>query len=425
MIKKFLQSKIILILLLSIFFVTACKKSGDDGKDQNSSDTVTFGALLPLTGPDSDEGTMSQSAIQLAIAELNEFMKSVGSGVRYNVVIKDMQSDTVVCLQKVKEFNNMGIKMLLGGPYNSDELAYIKNYLQANDMLMLNAFSTSPALSFAGDNIFRLLPDDTKQAAGIVTMLKYDSLSVMVPVYVNDLYGNGFIEQIKSGFVAQGGIVTTGISFAPGTTDFSTLIATLNTQVVQATGQYGADKVSVVMVTGEETVPIFQEARNYPALAAVQWIGTDGSACQNNIIQNPMVAQFAMDVHFIASVYEVGMENSGAYLPDIQNIANMITLATGKSPNSNTLNCYDAVKIYSDVYQTTGNLSLSAMKIALPVVCRNYCTGTHTPRELNEAGDIAKPVFGFWGIVHNNGTYEWKLIAHYFAENKEIDFIQP
>ncbi len=418
-----LRITILFIALAGITVFSSCHK---EDKDENEANTVvTFGALLPLTGPDAAEGSMARSAIGCALYDVNTYMQQIGSPLRFECVIRDMQSNAAACLQQTMELNSQGIHILLGGPYNSDELAAIKTYLDTHNIIILNAYSTSPSLSVAGDAIFRLLPDDQQQAAGTVAMLKHDSVSMILPVYVNDLYGSGLWQQIKTGFEAAGGFTSPGISFAPGTTDFTSSISTLNTLVSQAVSQYGAGKTRVVLITGEETVPIFTLADTYPQLKSVRWIGTDGSACQNDIVANTSAAQFAVAVHFLASVYEVGMNLQGNYTSQVQDIITYISQETGLNPNSNTFNVYDAVKILALAYQSVRNEDASAYKVAIPQICRNYFTGPLTSRELNNAGDIAKPVYGFWGVVQNGSFYEWKLGAHYFSDGDQLSYLNP
>ncbi|MHC1706903.1 MAG: ABC transporter substrate-binding protein [Bacteroidales bacterium] len=411
--------KTLFIICLLLMASTSCKKESSEPVP------VKFGAVLPLSGPDSDEGIMAKKAIEIALEELNSFMTVIGSETRYSCEILDMKSDSAECLEMVKQLKYKGIDLLLGGPYNSSELSGVKDYLDSQHMLMLNAYSTSPALSLEGDNIFRLLPDDNRHSKGTVALLNSMDIRIIFPLFVSDQYGIGFSNNIIGGFQQSGGQVSQALSFTPGTLDFSDMMNTLNDRVSAVIPQFGAEKIAIVLITGEETPGIFTKASDHPALKTIKWIGTDGSACQNNIIADPISARFAEDVEFLASVYEVGMTLNGSYLPETSEIIKNITASTGLIPNSNTLNVYDAVKIYALACSSAGNREATHIKEALPVICNTYCTGELTLRQLNKSGDIANPVFGIWKVVDENGISTWKLFAHYNSKDNKIIQVNP
>jgi len=421
-IMKKLNLNFFLLLLVLFVFSTSCKKETQHPKPV--SPVVTFGALLPISGPDAEGGKIAQAAVNVAINDLNNFMTYIGSSTRYACVIEDSQSDTNICLEKVKKLNGRGIKLLLGGPYNSRELSAIKSYLDQNQMLMLNVYSTSTKLSIAGDNIFRLAPDDTKQALGIVAMLKYYGVRAFVPLFVNDLYGSGLMQKITSAFLAEGGIVSEGVSYSNATGDYTMVVNSLNEKVSAARQQYGGDKVAVVIVSSTETSAIFDIARTFPDLTSVKWIGCDGNAGLNSLVDNRNAASFAKMVKFLAPIFEVGHVWDGPYTPEYQQIIDEVKSATGMVPNDNCLLNYDAVKIYALTSQALGDYSFDGFKKGLPLICASYSNGNPTSGyKLNDAGDIAEPWFGFWAIIETNGLYKWELTAHCIQD--QIEFIVP
>jgi branched-chain amino acid transport system substrate-binding protein len=53
--------------------------------------------------------------------------------------------------------------------------------------VLISQGSTASSLSIAGDNIFRLVPDDTREAVAMTTMLRADGIRALIPVWRTDL----------------------------------------------------------------------------------------------------------------------------------------------------------------------------------------------------------------------------------------------
>ena len=119
--------------------------------------------------------------------DFNEYLAEKGADWRMNLVAEDTQSNPVVALEKVQSLNSKGIKYALG-PESSAETRNIMSYADSNDMIILSPSSTSPKLAVA-DNIFRFVPDDTKQGKVVATLLEESGIKVVVPIYRGDVLG--------------------------------------------------------------------------------------------------------------------------------------------------------------------------------------------------------------------------------------------
>jgi len=71
-------------------------------------------------------------------------------------------------IKGLKDLASKGIRIVIG-PSTSAELEAIKDYANNNGSILLSPSSTAPLLAIPGDNIFRLVPDDTHQAEAITT----------------------------------------------------------------------------------------------------------------------------------------------------------------------------------------------------------------------------------------------------------------
>ena len=91
----------------------------------------------------------------------------------------------------------------------------VREYADVNNIILLSYSSTSPLLSIEGDNLFRLVPDDTYQGKIIAQRMINDGIKVIVPFWRGDIYGNGLYNSTKSNFEKLGGKVEEGINYHP------------------------------------------------------------------------------------------------------------------------------------------------------------------------------------------------------------------
>ena len=277
--------------------------------NSNGKQTVTLGALLPLSGASSSLGESEDAAIKIAIKDVNEYFSKSNSNTRVGLTIEDTQTNPAISLEKLQDLASKGIRIVIG-PGTSAEIQEVKDYADKNGILLVSPSSTAPSLAVPGDNIFRFVPDDTHQAQAISKKMWQDGVRVVVPMWRTDVYGNDLFNATKSNFETLGGKVVDGIGYTPRTGDFSASLNRINfmiwdqdlrslsLKISQAVAQYGADKVGVYLVVFDEVVPIFIEAQNQPVLSMVKWYGSDGSALNDKLVRNIEAAIFGSKNRF-------------------------------------------------------------------------------------------------------------------------------
>jgi branched-chain amino acid transport system substrate-binding protein len=88
-------------------------------------------------------------------------------------------------LEALKELAQKGVTVVIG-PQSSAELALLKPYADAHDILLISQGSTASSLVIAGDNVFRLCPDDTLEAQAIVALMWHDGIGTLTPCWRGD-----------------------------------------------------------------------------------------------------------------------------------------------------------------------------------------------------------------------------------------------
>lgn len=392
-------------LLINGVFLCGCMgaSSGTKSKD------AVIGVLVPLTGDWSSKGQNFNAAIALAAEDANANLVTTGSGKKVRLIVEDTGTDPFVAIEKLKKMQHEGVKIVVG-PASSAEIAGVKDWADQHEIIVLGYGSTAPALSVPGDNVFRLVPDDTRQAEAMAGYLDRSGIRVIIPVTRNDMWGRGLLNATKTQFEQGGGIVMNGYLFEPGTRDFSSVLVNLSKQVTAAQQQYGNHSVGVYSIGFDEMVPLLSGATGYPPLAGVPWFGSDGAAKTDALTNNASAAHFAEITGFYSPVYG-GEDESGVF----QGVKDRIQAKTGIAPDPYSLAAYDATTIAARSLLNAEDVSYNQLKKAVELTA-GYYYGVTGWTKFIESGDRAYAVYGFWTIKTINGTPTWVQVARFQSD---------
>lgn len=404
----------LLIFVIIVTFISCKEQSTDPVID---SKIIKLGAILDLSGDYSETGRAGKAAIELAIEKLNQRYQAVGSKVRFSCTFADTHMDTNLTLSSAKEMYANGIRLLVAGPNNSSELKAIKPFVDANQMLTLCCFSSSPSLSVPNDYVFRIITDDNVQAQALVKMMQYDSIRALIPIWRADTYGNGLYQTVKQKFQNLGGIVLPGVSYEQGATNYQEIISQTATQVSSAIATYGASKVAVILISYQEGVDFLKAAATVNTLSLVKWYGCDANVQKASVTADPAAAQFAHNVRFIAPIMGIG--TAGKFPTPAQELTTQIFNKTGLLSDTYSLSAFDAVQIYGLAYDIVQSYNASLIKEILPAVCESY-NYLGISRKLNAAGDLASANYIFWTVNPLSGSFSWDSYATYLADGDYI-----
>ncbi len=292
------EATLVLALALGL---TAC--GDDDSSGPDDSDQLVVGALLSLTGPGRTLGQTSEAALQLAADDLNAQFSAAGSPTRVSLRIQDTGLDPSVALDRLTALAEEGVRIFIG-PQSSSEIAALKSFADANDVVVLSQGSTAGSLSIPNDNVFRLVPDDAEEGAAMVELMREDGIATVVPLWREDAGNQGLHDAVERLFTEAGGTVTAGASYPPGTTDFTAPLAAVRSEIEAAVAEGGAATVAVYFAAFEESaVGIFAAASADPVFSQVRWYGGDGMVQSSLVVADPDAAAFAAATEFRAPTY--------------------------------------------------------------------------------------------------------------------------
>jgi branched-chain amino acid transport system substrate-binding protein len=369
---------------------------------------IVFGALLSLTGEWSTLGQASQAALELATADINAQLAATDAPVRFRFIIADTQLDPSTALAQVQTLAAHGVRIVVG-PQSSAEVRALQPWVAANGIVLISQGSTASALSLPGDTIFRLVPDDVREAEALVALLAADGIHALVPAWRTDAGNTGLHDSVRRLFTTSGGEVTDGAPYAPETTDYAAVVAQLRAQVREAVAQYGTSATAIYLAAFDEVVDVFAAAHDDPVLASVRWYGSDGVAQSDALLAEAQAARFAAQTGYPNPL--VGLDEG--VRSRWQPVADQIKARTGRDPDAFGLAAYDAAWIAALAQLAAGEQAdWGILRDAVQRTANGYA-GITGDIALNAAGDRATGSFDFWAIQEEGGLMRWVRVARY------------
>src|SRR5881392_2537535 len=218
------------VIVCGLFLAFIGQAGGDQSAQLHSQRVFKIGVLATLNGSGFTLGQDTVAALQIAEEQLEADAISQHGGYRFKFFIRDTQHDPSKALEAIKDLDKRGVKIVIG-PQSSAEVALIKPYADAHNILVISQGSTASSLAIPGDNIFRFCPNDMREAEAIVALMWHDGIRTIVPLWRNDAGNNGLHDSVKVDFENLGGTVTSGYQYQPSTTDFSAATTSVASQI--------------------------------------------------------------------------------------------------------------------------------------------------------------------------------------------------
>ncbi len=406
--------------------------SSDDNKDfitssnfppsnnENGKKEFVVGAILPFTGSLSSIGKSVKIALENAENDVNKHFEEMNSSSHFRILMADSKTSPEESLVAIKKLHENGAKIIVG-PATSTAVSAVKEYADANSIILLSYSSTSPLLSVEGDNLFRLVPDDTYQGKIIAQRMINDGIRIIVPLWRGDIYGNELYKSTKSNFEKLGGKVEEGINYQPFTGKFATSLHRINflmwnqdleklsVIVSEAARKYGVDSVGVYAISFDEITPILIQSPLYEILEKVRWYGSDSIAQNHHITKNVDSAMFAMKTNFSNPLYSISGETAHALEEELEKKLHEVGSITYPAI------AYDSYWIAALSLDNNSTLNSDKENLTksfkeLVVETAESFEGMSGQINLNAAGDRIGGNYDFWIVGKDNDTqsYEWK-----------------
>jgi branched-chain amino acid transport system substrate-binding protein len=394
------------VIVCGLLLAFVGRAEGTPPAQQHSQRVFKIGVLVSLTGSGFSLGRSTVAALQIAEEQIEAEAISQHGGYRFKFFVRDTQLNPSKALEAIKDLDKRGVQIIIG-PQTSSEVRMIKPYADAHNILVISQGSTASSLSIAGDNIFRLCPDDRLEAEAIVALMQHDGIQHIVPLWRNDAGNNGLHDSVKAQFEALGSTVASGFRYEPTTTDFTAATSSIASQItnLQNNGAQ-ASTIAVYLAAFDEAVDVFRSAQSNATLSSPRrWYGSDGVALSAALTGEATAAAFAASVDYPNPIFGL----SDSLQSEWQPIADEIEARTGIKPDAFALSTYDGLFVIQRALQDVGDLkNFAAFKAAFKSEAAAY-RGITGSLALNPADDRANGDFDFWAV--RNGA--WVRIGTY------------
>ena len=376
------------------------------------SGTIPIGFIYANTGHIDTTGP----AVNIAVEEVNEYVKSLGLDLEFELVEECSEGQATIALEKFQSMVARGVKVV-GGPNWSSQCKAIKDYADEHHVVVFSDGSTSPVLEIADDYIFRLPVTDATQSEALAPAMWETGVRHLVVVQRADAWGDGCYETIKVSFEAIGGTVDAHIRYDAEKTEFSAEAAALNDEVVALNNQYGAETVGIAVWAFGEFTAFYSACSEYPALVDAIWFGSDGYGRSTTLIAE---VPDSYKTRFLC-MFMGTTKSSRFYALD----AEYYKRAGGREITAYRVHAYDIMWLLCKAVLEAGVYDGAVVKEVLPTVAEQYF-GACGWTKLNEYGDRAESNYDLWTMELNaTGQPEWIVAATFDSATGKLSWYVP
>lgn len=355
---------LVLFLILQLCFFLgfiACKNKNHQ--------EIKIGAILPLTGDAAAWGEKGKKGIDLAVDQINEHGGIDGKQLK--VIYEDTQALPRLGVTAVTKLVNVDkVPVVIGDIVSATTLAAAP-VAEKNQVVLLAPTASAPAITDAGDYIFRIWPSDLVEGKAMAKFAAENDYKEIGILYIQNDYGIGLKNAFSDTYTQMGGKVVADVAYKQDETDFRSHLSKLNSNNPKA---------------------IYLISYYKDAALALKQASELGIQCQflgATAVQDPKLIEIAGKaaeglIYAIPSGFDP--ENKSAI---VRNFKEAYNKKYSEDPNFVAAHCYDAVNLIAHVMRKSGITSTLIMPELAKIMGFQGVTGEIT---FDENGDVIKPV---------------------------------
>jgi branched-chain amino acid transport system substrate-binding protein len=332
---------------------------------------LTIGVIFPLTGDAASYGEKGREAIDMAVSEVN----AVGGcgGRKARVIFEDTRADPATGLSAIRKLINANrVPVVIGDIVSAVTLAAAP-VAENNQVVLLSPTSSAPAITHAGEYIYRIWPSDLLEGKAIAELAIQDRFRKAAILFMNNDYGTSIAQIFKKTFEAGGGTVKTMEAYQADGTDFRSFLTKIQTE-----------KPDVLYIAGyfADTAIIIRQAKELGF--SVQILGTTA------IEDNQFLKLAGEAAEGIIYPLATGFDPSSS-ATQVQKFVKNFRSRYGHDPGWVEAQCYDAfLLVCHAVAQIEGKITGTAMKRIFDSM--GPYEGVAGVIKFDENGDVVKPI---------------------------------
>lgn len=349
------------LLLCALVLLSAQRATAESG--------LKIGVLFPLTGDAGSYGERGKHGIELAAEEVNAH-----GGVRgqqLGIVYEDSKADPRSGVDAMTKLTSIDkVPAVIGDIVSSVTLA-VAPIAEKKQVVLLSPTASAPAITNAGDFVFRIWPSDLAEGREIATFAANAGFKRVGILYMQNDYGVSIRDVFTTALAGAGGVVTVTLGYKPDESDFRSYL-----------GRLAGGTPDAIYVVGyyKDTALALKQARELGI--TIQFLGTT-AAEDPKLIEIAGTAAEGL-IYPLATGYDAESSDTA-----VQSFRARYLERYKTEPDWVPAQTYDALKLLAHAIET-GGLAGPAIQRALASV-RGFhgVTGDIT---FDANGDVVKPV---------------------------------
>lgn len=326
--------KVMLVVLIALFgsvLTLSCVRHESSGEKSGS---IQIGAVLPLTGDSAAWGEQGKYGIQMALEEINS-----GGGVngrKLNVIFEDSKADPKTAVSAIQKLISLDKVNAIIGDITSGATLAMAPIAERSKVVLIAPTASAPAISKAGDFIFRVWPSDNLEGSAIAEYASKSGCKRVAILHIQTDYGTGLRDVFASAFKSKGGEVVFAQGYNKDETDFKPVllkVSTVRPDAVYVVGYY------------KDTALILKQARDIGL--KVQFFGATAVESPDLV----KIAGKAVEGLIYPTINDFDPDHP---TPQVKDFIDTFTKKFGKEPDWASSHTHDALVVIADAIKTGG-----------------------------------------------------------------------
>lgn len=244
-VKKSVKVGVLIASVLGVgsLLMVSCSRQNREvtfnGSNPPAAEIIKIGAVLPLTGDSAAWGEQGKYGIQMAVDEIN----AAGGikGRKVTVVYEDSKAEPRTAVSAIQKLTSVDNVPAIVGDITSGATLAMAPIAERSQTILIAPTASAPAISKAGDYIYRVWPSDTLEGSALADYAANSGFKRTAILHIQTDYGTGLRDVFTSGFKAKGGQVVLSEGYNQDETNFKPLllkVSAIKPDAIYAVGYY-------------------------------------------------------------------------------------------------------------------------------------------------------------------------------------------